>query len=58
VLGPDDRVELIHLDDSSIEVYTTPLGDDYGSSQTYTAGDSLCTTAFPDMPIAASDLLP
>lgn len=52
------EVWLVDLEQQTITAYLDPTPDGYRTAQVFRRGESLTPSAFPDRPIAVSDILP
>ena len=52
------EVWIVNLQDDRIESYTEPSPEGYGVSRIYQQGETISPTAFPDLKIAVSDIIP
>ncbi len=52
------EIWIANLRDDCIESYTDPSPQGYRATRIYTRGDTISPTAFPDLKIAVSDIIP
>ena len=52
------EVWIVDLQSGQLEAFTQPSSEGYGSSKTLNAGDSISPSAFTDISLAVSDIIP